>query len=140
MDLFEKLDSALKNLYSIFKKEITKVNKIALMNFIGAPEGPPPYCWQKVILVNNQKYILTIESSSYMADSSIRLSKYPDIVINVYMNDNDDFVYYIEFFKPTKKSFLKLSNFVELKDGLEVDEKDLEELISKINLLAIERM
>ena len=139
MDLFEKLDSVFKNLYLIFKKASVKINKISRKR-CGAPEGPPSYCWQKSIMIGDQKYILTIEDSSYMTSSSIRLSKFPDRAIDAYINDNDNFVYYIQFFRPIKKTLSKVSNSVELKNGLEISEKELEELISKINLLAIERM
>ena len=117
MELFEKLDKALKNLYSIFKKEAVKVNKITNKSFIGAPEGSPPYRWEKTINIDGKEYILVIEDDSYMTSSVIKLIMPNGESMDIYP---------------------KVSDLNELKNELEITDQDLEELINKINLLAVE--
>ena len=138
MELFEKLDKALKNLYSIFKKEAVKVNKIMNKSFIGAPEGSPPYRWEKTINIDGKEYILVIEDDSYMTSSVIKLIMPNGESMDIYPKAGKKMVYYTISFALSRPKFSKVSDLNELKNELEITDQDLEELINKINLLAVE--
>ena len=142
MELFEKLDKALKNLYSVFKKASSKVSKIARRNFIGAPEGPPPYFWRKSIAIGGKDYFLMVEDEGYMNASVIRITTPKEITLSVCPQSDKDFVYYVRSFTGDGRTRISnsISDSFELKDELGINEQEIEELINQIKLWAIERM
>ena len=142
MDLFKDLDGALKNLYSVFKKASSKVSKIARRNFIGAPEGPPSYCWRKSITIGDKDYFLMVDDESHMNASVIIITTPKESTLNVCPQSDKDFVYYV--MSSTGNGRTRISNSIsdsfKLKDELGITEQEIEELINQISLWAIERM